>query len=176
METEQLPTLAGDFELNVDPKDRLQIPAPLRRAFEKDGSKRLWGILGYNGNLWLFGENVYSQLAGTRGPPTLEPTEEQAEYKERYFARALCLPWDKQGRINLPDKARAKYDLSREVVMVGLCDHVELYDRALWKALDTKDYQRGQERRKAVLIKAGLFPAPVGTISPTTPAEPKGDS
>jgi len=67
MTSEQRPTLAGPYELNVDPKDRLQIPAQFRRVFEADRSQRLYGIPGSDGNLWLYGETVYDEIAAIRG-------------------------------------------------------------------------------------------------------------
>jgi MraZ protein len=42
-------------------------------------------------------------------------------------------PLDKQGRILLPQYLRGEANLDREVVLVGMLSHVEIWDKALWE-------------------------------------------
>jgi MraZ protein len=44
-----------------------------------------------------------------------------------------CVP-DRQGRILIPPALRGEFDLEREVVLVGMLDHFEIWDRAAWEA------------------------------------------
>lgn len=51
----------------------------------------------------------------------------------RYVVGSVAeCPLDKQGRILLPPHLRDEANLQREVVLVGMLSHVEIWDKDLW--------------------------------------------
>ena len=66
---------------------------------------------------------------------SLDPLSHEARVMQRYFfAQASPDTPDKQGRITLPTALLASAKLEREVVVAGVYDHVEIWDRATWRA------------------------------------------
>ena len=66
-----------------------------------------------------------------------------------------CVP-DKQGRIRLPADLRADADLEKDIVLTGMLDWVEIWDRTAWHAENrtTRDNFEGHEES---LAKLGIF-------------------
>ena len=58
---------------------------------------------------------------------------------------ASTLEFDKQGRINLPSNLIAHAGASKECVVVGVLDHVEIWSKEMWQAYEdsAKDEMEG---------------------------------
>jgi MraZ protein len=52
---------------------------------------------------------------------------------------------DKQGRILLPDKSLKRSNIQKEVTLLGVRDHLELWNRADWEARRQELERRGPE-------------------------------
>ena len=73
-------------------------------------------------------EFVSSRLAG------LDPFSREARHMRRYlFAATAEAELDKQGRVTLPAGLLAKAELGREVIVAGVGDHLEVWDRDAWR-------------------------------------------
>jgi MraZ protein len=71
---------------------------------------------------------VAAQLEG------LNPFSREARQMNRFmFAGAAETELDKQGRVMLPGALLGHAGLSREVVVAGVRDHVEIWDRDTWR-------------------------------------------
>jgi transcriptional regulator MraZ len=72
---------------------------------------------------------VKSRLAG------LNPLSRETRVLERfYFTGAVEAKPDKQGRVMLPPALLEHAGLGREVVVVGMRDRLEIWDRNAWRA------------------------------------------
>jgi MraZ protein len=120
--------LLGEYEHTLDDKNRLTLPAKFRQAFEG-------GVVvsrGLDGCLFVFTRDgwdsfVASQLEG------LSPFSKEARQMNRYmFAGAAETELDKQGRVMVPPSLLAYAALGKEVVVAGVRDHVEIWDRTAW--------------------------------------------
>ncbi len=64
----------------------------------------------------------------------LDPLLEETRLMNRYFfSGAAEAEPDKQGRINVPAALIEHARLGREVVVAGVQDHLEIWDRAAWR-------------------------------------------
>jgi MraZ protein len=73
-------------------------------------------------------EFVVARLQG------LNPFSREARQMSRFmFAGATETEVDKQGRIMLPPALIEHAALGRDVVVAGVRDHVEIWDRAAWR-------------------------------------------
>jgi MraZ protein len=73
-------------------------------------------------------EYVAAQLAG------LSSFNREARQMRRYlFSAAIETELDKQGRITLLPALMKYAKLERDVVVAGVQDHVEIWDRAAWR-------------------------------------------
>ena len=59
-------------------------------------------------------------------------TREAREMKRYVFATAAVAELDKQGRVLVPADLAGHAGLGKEVVVAGVHDHVEIWDRAHW--------------------------------------------
>ncbi len=55
-------------------------------------------------------------------------------YSRVFFASAFDQLPDRQGRINIPPPLRQYADLTRELVVIGASNRVEIWDSAAWES------------------------------------------
>ena len=121
--------LLGAHEHTIDDKNRLTLPARFRQAFA-DGVVITRGLDGclfaYRRPDW--DRLVESQLA------TLDPLSQEGRRIHRFFfSGATEADIDKQGRVMVPRELIEHAGLSREVVVAGVNDRLEIWDRAAWR-------------------------------------------
>ena len=64
---------------------------------------------------------------------TTAGTVQRRNVKRRLAATAVAFPeLDRQGRVTLPAKHLDYAGISRDVTVIGVADHVEIWDRAAW--------------------------------------------
>ena len=142
--------LFGEYELTIDDKNRMLVPAEIRKALipERDG-EAFFLVTGVNRILWLYPEKYYEELVA-QYPIDILPGLEGLEFDQSHFAMANRLEWDKQGRVLIPDKTLRRIGLNREVTLIGVRDHLELWDREAWNV-----HREGLLNRQAeVALKA----------------------
>jgi len=61
-------------------------------------------------------------------------SEELRDFERRIYPSAIEVDLDAQGRVVLPAKLRTYAQLTSETTIVGVRDHFEIWDRALWQA------------------------------------------
>lgn len=129
----------GEYELTIDEKNRLLVPADVRRDMDpqRDG-EGFYLVIGSNRRPWLYGERYYLDLtareeAQLSPKAELEPDKETLASWQKTFALANKLSWDKQGRILLPDLTLRRTTTGREVTLIGVRNHLELWNRKDWE-------------------------------------------
>ena len=121
--------LLGAHEHTIDDKNRLTLPAKFRKAFH-DG---LIVTRGLDQCLHAYRREDWDRLVQSRLAP-LDPLSKEARRMERYFfASAAEAQLDKQGRLMLPATLIAHAQLGREVVVAGVNDRLEIWDRQAWR-------------------------------------------
>jgi MraZ protein len=121
--------LLGEYDHTLDEKNRLTLPARFRQAFA-DGiviTRGMDGCLnGYTRSDWeRFVEERLERL---------DPLSKEARQMSRFmFSGASETELDKQGRVMVPAALTAHAKIDREVVVAGVRDHVEIWDRAAWR-------------------------------------------
>ena len=128
-----VPLLYGQYRLSIDAKNRLLIPAEVRRNLlpDRDGTA-FFVVTGDNGKLWLYPEKTYESM-GQVTPPELAPPEERLEFDHLHYALAERLEWDQQGRVLLPADELKETETGKDVVLFGSRDHLEIWNRTDWE-------------------------------------------
>jgi len=121
--------LLGEYEHTLDDKNRLTLPAKVRQALGG-------GVVvtrGMDGCLFVFTREAWDEFVVAR-LQGLNPFSREARQMSRFmFAGATETEVDKQGRIMLPPALIEHGTLGRDVVVAGVRDHVEIWDRAAWR-------------------------------------------
>ena len=121
--------LLGEYEHTIDDKNRLTLPARFRQAFAE-------GIVvtrGMDGCLFAYTRGDWDRLVDSR-LATLDPLSKEGRRMQRFFfAGAAETELDKQGRVGLPAALLEHAKLDRDVVVAGVHDHLEIWDRDAWR-------------------------------------------
>ena len=128
------PVLTGEFELNVDDKNRLLIPSEVRRSINQaDHGDGFFLVMGVNRRPWLYPERYYENLV-TAAPADIVPEHDSLAFDQLHFALASRVEPDGQGRLLLPQKILRRAGIQKEVTLIGVRDHLEIWNRADWEA------------------------------------------
>jgi MraZ protein len=130
--TGRQPVLIGEFELTLDEKNRLLIPADVRRAIPPELGDSFYLTMGVNRVPWLWIERAYEDLV-METPVDMIPGEDALAFNQMVFGLASKLAWDKAGRVLVPDRMLKRAAIGKEVTLVGVKDHLELWDRTAWE-------------------------------------------
>ena len=121
--------LLGTHEHTIDDKNRLTLPARFRQAFA-DG---LVISRGFDGCLFAFRREDWHRRIESR-LAALDPLSEETRRLERFFfSGAAEAELDKQGRVILPAHLIEHAGLGREVVVAGVNERIEIWDRVAWR-------------------------------------------
>jgi MraZ protein len=133
-------SFTGTYYYSLDPKGRIIIPSPLRELLlSKYGSTKLYITnASFDKCLHIYPEAEWSVLEEkVKGKPT---TDKALQYfMRRVFSAAVPCEPDKNGRMMIPYELRQNGDIESEVVIVGLMDKLELWDKKRWDAVTDPD-------------------------------------
>lgn len=121
--------LLGEYDHTLDEKNRVTLPAKFRQAFA-DGAVLTRGM---DGCLNVYARADWERLVESR-LAALDPLSREARLMQRFFfSGGAEVEPDKQGRIMVPAALIQHARLEREVVIAGVRDHLEIWDRAAWR-------------------------------------------
>ena len=121
--------LLGEYEHTIDDKNRLTLPARFRQAFA-DGLVLTRGI---ERCLAAYPRSEWSAIVESR-LRELDPLSREGRLMQRFFySGAAEAELDKQGRVMIPTSLAEHAALGKEVVVAGIRDHLEIWDRAAWR-------------------------------------------
>lgn len=132
--------LLGEHEHTLDEKNRLTLPAKLRGAFE-DG---LVLTRGLDGCLYAYPRAEWERHSDRLR--TLDPLAESSRVMQRhFFAGAAPGELDRQGRLVVPSSLLEFAGLQRDVVVAGVFDHIEIWDRERWRSQPHQQEGRAED-------------------------------
>jgi len=114
----------------IDAKGRIIIPARFRdviKAQESNGvmvSRMDGGLVAYTYDEWRNIETRILSLA--------EKSENMRRFRRVFIGGAFECACDKQDRILIPQNLRQYAELDKEIVLVGVLDHFEIWSRKSW--------------------------------------------
>jgi len=120
--------LMGTYSHSLDAKGRLIVPARIREELgdifiltrNQDGCLSL-----YPKHEWDLFKEKLEQL------PKIS-SEAARRLRRFYFGNSLEMEIDKQGRVLIPVEFRSFAGLTRDITLVGVDDHAEIWDEAKW--------------------------------------------
>ena len=131
-------TFSGSYERAVDPKGRFNLPFRYRRAEEAGGDE--WVVtLGVDGNLSVYPADIWDEVFRT-AKLNAGTAKEQAIIRH-VSANTFDLSPDKQGRVMVPVHMLEDAGIAKRVLVVGMGDHLELWDKDVYAAHQQKNMQ-----------------------------------
>ena len=137
----------GSFEHCLDEKNRLLIPSRLRGQL---GSK-LFIMKGYEGSLAIYPEEGFQKYLKKLESLPFE-SKISRDIERISLSSVFELDVDKVNRIQIPTALINKYSISKDVVVVGVIDHIEVWSKAKWEQY-LKDNEAEFESKSEELLK-----------------------
>jgi MraZ protein len=120
----------GRFEHAIDEKGRLSIPAKFREALGKEKTLILTSFDAY---ITAFPMHVWRTIEERiRANPTFK--RDMRDFLRHIYSLAEDAEIDQQGRVLIPQSLRQRVGITREVVIIGVMDQMEIWDKARWEA------------------------------------------
>jgi MraZ protein len=148
--------LTGEYQHVVDNKSRVLISNKLRSQIDADvhGSS-FYLVLGANGILCLYPEKYFEQIAFAVAPGSTAPDETVA-FERISFALASKVELDNQGRLLLNDSLRKRAGLKDQITLIGVRDHIELWNSESWEQYlsdNMAQYQKQMSQARQVVLQ-----------------------
>lgn len=124
--------LTGTFSRAIDEKLRIAIPKSLREALGSRAKASLYVAPGTDGSLALYTEDALAALADRLAQASPNAQDVRA-FGRLFYARAQAVELDSQGRVRIPPELAALAGLGKEAVLIGVQDHLELWERGRWE-------------------------------------------
>lgn len=143
--------LTGTFERTIDDKLRLALPKPLREALAKDA---LVVTPGTDGSLAVFGQQAFAALTqrlAARSPTAVDVRA----FSRLLYAQSHTTEMDSQGRIRLPAELARLAGLAGDVVLLGVGDHIEIWNKSRWEAYLADLAPRYDQLAESALSESG---------------------
>ena len=121
----------GIYELTVDAKNRLSIPAAVRAGVDpRRHGKDFYLVPGdRQGTLCLY-PSFYFEEYVERRYAALKRSERKRDFEAIFYSMATLLEVDGQGRVVLPQRWLSFVGFGREVTLTGARDHLSVWNRA----------------------------------------------
>src|SRR5574341_1827372 len=120
----------GQYEHAIDDKGRLSIPAKLREAL---GKEKTLVLTSFDAYLTAFPLKAWRTIEERiRANPTFK--RDMRDFLRIVYSSAEDVAIDPQGRILIPQGMRQRAGITREVVIIGVMDQIEIWDKARWAA------------------------------------------
>ena len=145
-------TLTGRFERALDDKSRIAVPKTLREEFSTsasaEGVTQLYVAQGQDKSLALYAPAAFEGLA-QRLASSSSSRAEVLNFQRLLFSAAEKVELDGQGRIRIPERLVEFAQLKREVMLLGVQDHAEIWDKAVWNEFEQRHSARFDEMAQA---------------------------
>ena len=118
----------GEFEYKIDEKGRVPIPPKFRSALRE-------GVIltpGLEKCITIYPLPEWKKVADALTTGTVGPSK-MRRLNRAIFATAFSLEVDRQGRIALPVPLRQYASIEGDVVIAGVNNYLELWDKELWE-------------------------------------------
>jgi len=117
----------GEQDHRVDPQGRISLPARFKEIF-RGGIVLTRGydrcIVAYTPNQWTAFASQVASLSLNRA--------KNRRMRRMSFSAAYTLETDRQGRVLLPVSLRQYAQIGEEVVIAGMGDFLEIWDKEAW--------------------------------------------
>ena len=119
--------LMGEYHHSIDEKQRLIIPSKFR---EELGAKVIV-TRGLEDSLFVYSLNEWQQIVARL--KTLPFTKKDArDFLRIFLSGATVCEFDKQGRITIPTNLLTYAGITKDCVIIGVGDRLEIWSSALW--------------------------------------------
>jgi MraZ protein len=123
--------LTGTHQRTLDDKKRLTLPKRIREQLGED-TEQMFFAQGLDQCLWIYDKPGLERLAEKLDQAPATDAEARV-FRRLFFAQMEAVDMDKAGRAVVPERLVEFAGLKHEVVLIGVRDHLELWDAQRWQ-------------------------------------------
>lgn len=138
----------GEYQHTLDDKGRIAVPVKFRALCQPKAVL----ARGLDRSLTLFSRDSWEVFVAELQSNSWAQADTRAVIRF-FLAGATDIELDRSGRMLVPEPLRAYASLTREVVLLGLGNRVELWDADAWRAAS----QEGEKNANAMATTLSRF-------------------
>lgn len=126
----------GRYEHTIDAKGRLSIPSKFRDILSQDGDLRIV-VTAYDGCLIAYPYEEWRILEEKLSSHS-EFNRDTRALLRFFYSSAVDCTIDKLGRILVPQTLRDYAKFDKDIVVIGMLKHLEIWSREEWERAEEK--------------------------------------
>jgi MraZ protein len=146
-------SLNGEYKIILDDKGRLSLPTKIRAALE-DNTQML--TKGPDGCIWLYPMEEWNKLMQKVRTSSSAFMSDFRALRRHLIGPAQDVEIDKAGRIAIPQTLREYADLTRDCIVLGQDDFVEIWNADRYRTYEEEskeEYEIAYEKLGATLLR-----------------------
>ncbi len=139
----------------IDPKGRIVIPSRFRSVLQAGGgeavviTRHFKCLYGYTLDAW---KNVVDRILNAA-----DKNDTVIRFNRFFIGQSQECSLDKQSRVLVPPVLRQYAQLSKDIVLVGVLDHFEIWSRENWdKESELMEMEMQKEEVRTQIAKLGI--------------------
>jgi len=143
----------GSFSIVIDEKNRLSLPAKLRRASQAAVNDQFVITLGLEGCLFVFAADEWQKIEDKLRNLSFTQTNARL-FIRMLLSQATDAELDRQGRITLPQSLldQAKLKKEKEALVVGNLNRIEIWSTIVWDNYLKNSSQTYEQVAESILL------------------------
>ena len=122
----------GEYIHGIDKKGRIILPSRFRDAAKENNIERFFVTRGLDKCIFMFSEHEWR--VQEQKFKNLSFTKQEARtFNRMFFSGAVDVIPDGQGRFIVPQYLKEFASISKEVVIIGVSNRIEIWDSPTWE-------------------------------------------
>ena len=122
----------GEYQHSIDRKGRLILPAKFRDTCRESGIERFFVTRGLDKCIFMFAEDEWRNQEYKFRSMSFTKKETRS-FNRMFFAGAVDVMPDKQGRFIVPQYLKDYAEIKRDTVVIGVSNRIELWSKKSWE-------------------------------------------
>lgn len=161
----------GTYPVSIDAKSRLSVPYVVRDRMMRDEDGRAFYVVPgrRRGTLMLFPDKYYERRMAS-AVPSDAISDATYEYSQFEHSQTALVEPDTQGRILIPERLLKRVGIGKEATLIGVHDHLELWDRKGYELFEEHGWQKHPEGRSGAVKELREQSPPAAASGMAAPA------
>jgi MraZ protein len=156
----------GEAQTVLDDKGRITVPSLFRKKMDVNNHLVWYMTRGYDKSIFMFHQEPWNKIR-EQASKYSAMNARALDFRRLFFGSVAEARPDNQWRIAVPQHLRDHAGLKKEAVLIGVDDHLELWDRDAWMAFQREreaEFKEmasslfsGEDRLLAPTVEGGTF-------------------